>query len=141
MGEVCGAGGDHDPGQVEGVDLDVLAGLRGLDDLAAAEVHHDVARVRGGAVGAGGEQQVPGLDLGERDLGAVLAPLVGGAGDADARGGVGGVDQAGAVVGARACRAPLVFFWGSPERCVTLRRGETSLGVRRFSVTVVLGGW
>ena len=42
MGKVCGAG-DHDrAGQVQRVDLDVLAGLRSLDDLARAEVHHDV---------------------------------------------------------------------------------------------------
>ena len=39
-------------------------------------------------------QQVTGLDLGQRDDGAVLLPLVGGAGDVDAGGGVGGVDQA-----------------------------------------------
>src|SRR5438552_1424660 len=63
MGQVCRTGGHVDPGQVEGVDLDVLAGLGGLDDLAAAEVHHDVAGAGGSAVGTGGEQQVSGLDL------------------------------------------------------------------------------
>ena len=76
------------------VDLDVLAGLGGLDDLAAAEVHHDVAGVGRSAVAACGEQQVTGLELGQRDDGAVLLPLVGGAGDVDAGRGVGGVDQA-----------------------------------------------
>ena len=67
-----------------------------------------MAGITGGAVAAGGEQQVTGLDLGQRDDRAVLPPLVGGAGDVDAGGGVGGVDQAGAVVGVRAGRAPLV---------------------------------
>src|ERR1039457_3645717 len=49
VGKVCRARGDDDSAQVEGVDLDVFAGLRGLDDLPAAEVHHDVARVGGRA--------------------------------------------------------------------------------------------
>ena len=74
-GKISGSGGDDDPGQIQRVDLHVLAGLRGLDDLAAAEVHHDVARVGRGAVRAGGEQQVTGLDLRQRDGRAVLAPL------------------------------------------------------------------
>src|ERR1039457_3309563 len=121
VGKVGRARGDDDPGKVQGVDLDVFTGLRGLDDLSAAEVHHDVAGVAGGAVGAGGEQQVAGLDLGQRDLGAVLAPLVGGAGDVDARGRVSGVDQARAVVGVRGRWRPTGIFWGSPGRCVTLR--------------------
>src|SRR5215469_14051769 len=60
--QVCRAGGDHDPGEAERVDLDVLAPLRGLDDLAAAEVHHDVAGVGVGAVRPSREQQVTGLD-------------------------------------------------------------------------------
>jgi len=46
--------------QVERVDLGVLAGLRGLDDLAAAQVHHYVTGV---GVGAGREQQVAGWML------------------------------------------------------------------------------
>ena len=108
MGKVCGTGGDDDPGQVQRVDLHVLAGLRGLDDLAAAEVHHDVARVGRGAVGAGENSRSPGWICGQRNRRAVLAPLVGGAGDADPGGCVGGVDQAGAVVGVRAGGAPLV---------------------------------
>ena len=74
-GKISGSGGDDDPGQIQRVNLHVLAGLRGLDDLAAAEVHHDVARVGRGAVRAGGEQQVTGLDLRQRDGRAVLAPL------------------------------------------------------------------
>src|ERR1017187_328017 len=44
------AGRDDDAGQVGRVDLHVLAGLRCLDDLAAAEVHHDVAGIGGRAV-------------------------------------------------------------------------------------------
>src|SRR5215472_14983371 len=105
-GQVGGASGDDDAGQVDGVDLDVLAALGRLDDLAAAEVHHDVAGIGRGAVGAGGEQQVAGLDLGQRDDGTVLLPLEGGAGDVDPGCGVRGVDQAGAVVGTGACSTP-----------------------------------
>src|ERR1039457_210577 len=108
VGKVCRARGDDDSGQVEGVDLDVFAGLRGLDDLSAAEVHHDVTRVGSRTVGAGGEQQIPGLNLGQRDLRAVLAPLEGRPGDADARRGVGGEDETGAVVGVRPGGAPLI---------------------------------
>lgn len=108
-GKVSGAGDDNDAGQVQWVDLDVLTGLGRLDDLAAAEVHHDVAGVDGGAVGAGVEQQVAGLDPGQRHHRAVLAPAEGGAGDRDPGSGVGGVDQAGAVVGVRAVGTPLVF--------------------------------
>jgi hypothetical protein len=65
-------GGGDDRCQIDGVDLDVFAGLGCLDDLAVAEVHDDVAGVRGCAVGAGGEEQVARLDLGEGDLRAVL---------------------------------------------------------------------
>ncbi len=54
------AGRDDDAGQVGRAGLDVLAGLGCLDDLGAAEVHHDVAGIGRGAVAAGGEQQVPG---------------------------------------------------------------------------------
>lgn len=60
------------------------------------------------AVGACGEQQVTGLDLGQRYLRTVLLPLVGGAGDVDARGGVGGEDQAAAVEAGRTLAAPAV---------------------------------
>jgi hypothetical protein len=80
----------------------------GLDDAAVAEVHYDVAGAGGGAVRSGREQQVTGLYLGQGDLGAVLLPLVGRAGDVNACRRVGGEDQAAAVEAARALAAPAV---------------------------------
>jgi hypothetical protein len=52
------------PVAAERRDLDVLPGLGCLDEQAGADVHADVARVGGRAVGAGYEQQVSGLELG-----------------------------------------------------------------------------
>ena len=86
-----------------------------------------------GAVAARAEQQVAGLDLGQRDDGAVLLPLVGGAGDVEAGGGVGGVDQAGAVIRVRAGRPPLV---GLAE--LGHREGDPGGGGR--DVAAALGG-
>lgn len=93
-GKACGAGGHDGAGQLQRVDLDVLAGLRSLDDLASAQVHDDVTRVLRGAVRARIEDKVSRLDLGQRNLRAVKPPSEGGAGNADPGRGVGGVDQA-----------------------------------------------
>lgn len=58
MSKVCGTGGDDDgPGQVEGVDLNVLTRLRGLNDLAAAQVHHDVVEIGRSAFGSNGKER------------------------------------------------------------------------------------
>jgi len=56
-------------GQVEWVDLDVLAGLRGLDDLARRPGTSRHGRDRRPVPSEPAEkQQVPGLDLGQRNL-------------------------------------------------------------------------
>src|SRR5450756_2235795 len=51
------------PVAAERRDLDVLSGLGRLDDQPGADVHADVAGLRGRAVGAGCKQQVAWLEL------------------------------------------------------------------------------
>jgi hypothetical protein len=76
-----------------GLDLDVLAGLWDDDDGAACggpgEDDGDVAGAGGGAVGAGVEDEVAGVDLAGGDLLAPGPLLLAGAGDVDAGGAVG----------------------------------------------------
>lgn len=49
------------PVTLERGDLDVLAGLRRLNDQPLANVHADVPGILSRAVGARGKQQVPGM--------------------------------------------------------------------------------
>src|SRR5260370_11273590 len=106
--------------------LHVQPGLRGVDDVAAADVHGDVAL-------AVVVQQVTRLDGRRGDVREGRPLIVGGAGYLHAGRPPGGLGQAGAVVSAPARRAPLIRLAepGAGERDALPRLGRGRPGVLR----------
>src|SRR3984957_6335369 len=109
------------PGLVVRDPLHDGAGVRGVDHVAAADVHGDVPL-------AVEDDQVARLHLGDGNVRQAVPLFVGGPRDGDARRRPGGLDQAGAVVGAGAGGAVHV---GLAELSVGERDGLVRLGAGR----------